>query len=125
VRPDFPTDGEGLPLLAEIPRERWGEALKPLPHRLRRQVVTQQRAGLEGIALVARLELEDPVPGLVTPRPPSAPVAGRADRRQVNLKLEADQHERLRQAARTLGLAPTQLARLLVLRGVDEMLRSS
>ena len=43
----------------------------------------------------------------------------------MNLELRAESYGRLAQAAEQVALRPTQLARLLVLRGVDEMLRSS
>jgi len=41
---------------------------------------------------------------------------------QVNFRLSAGQHERLVEAAQRVGAKPTELARILTMRGVEHML---
>jgi hypothetical protein len=60
---------------------------------------------------------------LPTPEPPSA--AARRGRRQVNFRLGREQHGELVRAAELMGLSATRLATLLVVRGVDQILREA
>jgi len=65
-------------------------------------------------------------PSPPTPRPPGDPTlparTGLGLVRQVGVKLTDEDHRRIHLAARTYGLTTSQLARLLVKRGVDTIL---
>jgi hypothetical protein len=121
-------DAEDVPILQEIPRERWSEVLRPRPRWVRKRAVGRLTTGADveaGMICIGYLDAEaPPPPNVPVPSAPGAPAAGPAKRAQVNFRLAEDQHARLCQAAAMFGLAPTQFARLLVMRGVDEALRS-
>ena len=127
---EFPLDDDGLPNLREIPEGDWRAVLRPLPHLSRRLALGRLGRSPTGDEwmMLAELELSDPLPmRVVTPTAPEGVAVGAEApprRRQVNVSLSAERHERLAQAARGVGLKPAQLARLLITRGVDQMLRS-
>jgi hypothetical protein len=123
---DIPLDEDDLPILNQIPREQWSEVLRPYRHVQRRIAVARLGDAWtpDARVMLTYLELEDPPPMEVrTGRVPAVPGPAPHGKRQVNMKLSPEHHERLSEAARGVGLAPTHLARLLVVRGVDEMLR--
>ena len=126
--PEIPEDEQGLPALREIPRERWREVLRPYPHLTRKLALGGLGRALtpDEWLMLAELELEDPLPMRVaTPRvPEGTAVPAPPARRQVNISLGGERYEQLTQASVGVGLKPAQLARLLVVRGVDQMLRS-
>jgi len=121
---------DGLPRLEDLPRAEWPSVLKPLTARDRYRAAHRVTAELfsEAIVLAAELDLVDvpvhaqvvegaPVPGVdVTPPLRTSP-------RQVSFRIADKEDARLRRAAGLVGLRPAQLARLLVLRGVDGLLR--
>lgn len=125
-------DGVPIPDLARIPKERWREALAPLPHPVRRRATrTVDYADISAaLVAVAQLELEDAArmgrslevsPRLPVPDPgprPTRPLTSR----QVNLRLGPDSYDRLARAASLHGCRPTELARVLTMRGVSRML---
>jgi len=134
LRPPGPSMGElddGLPQLAELPREQWRTALKPLAARERYRCAQSLPAELqsEAVILAAELDITDPPPraervveGAAVPRVDLMPPM-RGSPRQVSFRISDGEHARLRRAAAHVGLRPAQLARLLVLRGADGLLR--
>jgi hypothetical protein len=124
--------GEPIPDLGRLPQDRWREALIPLSPRTRHLAQGTVATVADAIAaniLVGGLIVEAPPPQLRV-RPPSMPRAvadppARGGRRQVNFRLGPDEHARLLEAARTFGMRPGALARLLTVRGVDRALRDA
>ncbi len=122
---------DGLPRLAEVPREQWRAVLKPLTARERYRAARRAPAEHVGEALVhaAELEFEDPPPVHErTVEPAAVPQVDvtpplRRSPCQVGFRISDAEHARLREAAELVGLRPAQLARLLVLRGADRLLR--
>jgi hypothetical protein len=123
--------GEPIPDLGRIPQERWREVLRPLGRYTRQltrsTVATQEEVRAVGI-LIGDLLTEDRPVGMLPP-PPKVPGAAdpplRSPRRQVSFRLGPEEHARLLQAARTYGMRPAVLARLLTVRGVDRALRDA
>ena len=124
-------DGSTPPDLSTIPKEAWAAVLRPLPPRTRRRAVwtaAEEDRG-DGWILCVDLEEEDadrlpsrdiPIPTL----PGGEEVPAVPPRRQVNFRMEASEHARLQTLAEHLAMRPATLARLLVIRGVDQALRS-
>ena len=128
-------EGQPVPDLNEIPRARWREVLIPLTKRVRAMAAYRVRmpeASRDAGILTVTLDLEDgdrraqAESRAARPRRLPAPnveqAPGRPVSRQVNFRISAAQHERLAQAAQRIGVKPTQLARLLTMRGVEHML---
>jgi hypothetical protein len=130
---DDPAQRDELPDLAAIPEEGWKDALRPLTRARRNQAVLRLGWKRGGAAARVKLELEAEedawkLRDVPTPGPPRPSVPDAADAttrvRQINLKLQPQEHQDLVQAAKRLGLKPTVLARLLVKRGVELALRA-
>lgn len=121
-------DHDDLPDLRDMSEEERIEALVPLTERERRLAVERipDLDIAEGLALVGYALARTPVQGAVpTPRLP-VPEVERASRRvwrQLNVKLSDEQYDAVARAAKRNGLRPTQLARMLVLRGVAQIER--
>jgi hypothetical protein len=122
--------GEPIPDLDRIPKERWREVLRPLRHATRQmaRAYTQSDVITAG-QLVGELWLADaeataravdaPPPHMPAGEPPP-PVRRRGH--QVNFRLGPDEHARLAEAAELFAMAPTTLARVLTVRGVNRAL---
>jgi hypothetical protein len=125
--------------LEKIPRRLWEQALAPLHRQHRSWLVMQMRdERLQAAASTLAFELDMQESkrrlergaargrasrtGAPLPTPEVGHAAGRSSI-QVNLRLRADDHERLVRAAQAVGLRPTTLARALVLNGATEVLR--
>ncbi len=125
--------GQPVPDLNEIAEDRWRAVLTPLTQPVREAAARRVRSldqSHRATALVL-LELEDHDrehrEHRRAQRPQSLPTPTRADRlerasRQVNFRISAAQHERLVEAAQRVGAKPTELARILTMRGVEHML---
>lgn len=126
--------GLDVPDLARIPRQRWYDALAPLPALVRRLASENEVAHAEFSSLIAlwgKLELDDAARGQRVraaagrvpswPEPPPAPPLRRRGR-QVNVRLGEEDTERLGRAARIFGTSSTQLARMLIVHGAKRML---
>lgn len=128
--------GHPVPDLERLPRERWEEALRQIPRFVRSRAIftAEERWGEAGklvseiesdederrIAADARVAFPPPVPGRgATPAPRAR------GGRQVNFRLSPADHQRLADAAELLGLKVAQLARLLALRGVAQILEEA
>lgn len=122
-------DGEPIPKLNAIPQERWPHVLRPLGQWTRRhalQTVDAARIGA-AIAIVSGLMSEDADRRLraeeaAPPRMPAGALPVSGPRRQVNFRLGPREHARLHEAAELFAMAPTTLARVLTMRGVDRAL---
>ena len=125
--------------LERVPRQLWKQTLAPY-HRSLRTVVVRQVSdpALREIAwqVAEELDREESTRTISLQREQAAgrrhgaplPMPGAdhgAVRRtvQINTRLRADDHARLRRAADAVGLRPTTLARALVLNGVAMILR--
>jgi hypothetical protein len=134
---DFPVRGwfagEPIPDLSQIDPERRREILRPLKTRTRHwAAATAGRRSPEALTLVTELGLE-PEPTRASelqatawtnpfPAPAAGPGRGRGTRPQVAVRLGPIQLERLQEAAELLGLRRTQLARTLIVNGVNRIL---
>jgi hypothetical protein len=125
--------------LNQVPEEHWADALThfhPSTYTASAETVGLERVG-RAIAAGARAELNRAgqrsrrrakpeswwfPPGLPTPDV-SRPAHRR--RRQVNFRLGHAQYDQLADAAKLMSMRPTQLASLLVVRGVDQILREA
>jgi hypothetical protein len=131
-------NGEPVPDLNAIPRDRWFAVLEPLGEDARRQAINatgltilddfvadlnyqlmmrpaRRRAAVSAIAHSTALP---PVP---TPGEAEAERERRRrdqGSRQVNLRMGRDEYQQLTDAAAELQMRPTQLARMLVRSGV-------
>ena len=126
--------------LEKIPRRLWEQTMAPLRRQQRywiAQRVTDERlrdvAGTlafeldmaEGRASNARDEARFDARRTAVPLPtPDAEHPTRRSTVQINVRLRADDHARLSQAAALAGLKPTTLARALMLNGVAMILRA-
>jgi hypothetical protein len=125
--------------LEAIPRDLWRQALAPLHRQQRTWLASQlrdKRLRAEAMELAieldfaeddrknARLEARHRArrTGAPLPTPSGDHPAGRGTV-QVNMRLRRDDHARLAEAAATVGLKPTTLARALVLNGAAQILR--
>ena len=125
--------------LEKIPPRLWEQTLAPLPRQQRIDVVhrvadkeLRRLASALAIELyLAEVRASDAGArathaalrtGYALPRPAPGHPAARSCV-QVNLRLRRDDHERLAQAATSVGLKPTTLARSLVLNGATMILR--
>jgi len=127
--------------LEKIPRQLWEQALAPLHRSQRSWIVVKIRdPRLKEIAAdlafeldmsesrraIARQEARGRALRTAAPLPsPGARHATTQPTVQVNIRLRPDDHDRLTQAARAVGLKPTTLARALVLNGAAQVLRDS
>ena len=135
---DYPVaswhDGQPVPDLEKLAPEHWRQALTALTPEARRVAVRTARdpeSNRKANLVATELELfADPPP--VTPDEPRAqrpvalaqPMVDRAEvgaSRQVNFRLSPAQHARLAQAVESVGARPAELARLLTMRGVEQM----
>lgn len=121
--------GEPIPDLSRLARERWREVLTPLSpytRQLAKATVGSIPDALAANELVGDLIVSAPPPSLAAAPPPMpravADPPARGSRHQVNFRLTADEHARLTQVARTFGMRPGPLARLLTVRGVERAL---
>lgn len=125
--------------LERFPRKLWKQMFAPYPRSLRGVAVRQlstphlQEIGWEE---AFELDMEESTRALAREKEQAAarrrgaplPLPG-ADHGvarptvQINMRLRADDHARLRRAAETVALRPTTLARALVLNGVTMILR--
>lgn len=126
-------DSNPVPDLARIPQERWREVLAQTTSDARRQsIYTTPEGQNRAVQLWFELEIEDhdrlaaararahrptALPGSTGPLP-----AQETSQRQVSFRLSAAEHARLREAAGYLGLRSAQLARLVTVRGVGQVL---
>ena len=124
-------DGSEPPDLSTIPRREWPDTLRPLLPGTRRRAVSTAPEAERGELwiLLFELEMEDadrlPSRDIPTPRlPDGAEATPEPPRRQVNFRMEASEHARLQTLAEHVAMRPATLARLLVIRGVDQALRS-
>jgi hypothetical protein len=125
--------------LERIPRRLWEEALAPL-HRQHRAFIAMgvgdKALQAEAVNLAFELDMRESerrnersdarARAKRTGYPLPTPEVGNSPNRpsvQVNLRLRADDHDRLTRAAQAVGLRPTTLARALVLNGATEVLR--
>lgn len=125
-----------IPDLARVPREHWVEVLRrthpeaaryaglelPDDQRLEAQLAMAQ-AWIDG-------PIEEHVPVEAVAYPPSLPgtgvAPGRVQRdRQVNFRLPPPVFDELERAAGLVRMRPTALARLLVTRGVTQILQEA
>ena len=116
-----------IPRLADLPVDRWYEALAPLTREQRRRAVNTVATLAQvsiALRLVTRLELGEPPPFARRAAACAAPVlpdpgdgASPHRSRQVNFRLRPEDFEVLREAARLHGTTPTHLARVLAMRG--------
>ena len=119
-----------FPRLERLPRAEWRAALEPLSVRDRYRVAHRVPAELFSDAIVLAAELDAAevpvharvVKGATVPRVDIAPPL-RSTPRQVSFRITESEHARLERAAGLVGLRPAQLARLLVLRGADGLVR--
>ena len=124
-----------IPDLKQIPEDRWRPLLRQIPAAVRGKAidtaafgrfgdvaravgeVDQEEHERRGAASVDWVAFPPPLPGGAgeVPKP-------RARQRQVAFRLYRPQYDDLDKAAKKLGLKPAQLARLLTLRGVAQVL---
>jgi hypothetical protein len=125
--------------LSQVPEDQWVDALvhfHPSTYHMSADTVGFERVG-KALAAAGRAELDRAAkrerprakpeswwfpPGLPTPEIGPAPTRRR---RQVNFRLRAAQYDDLAEAAELMNMRPTQLAGLLVVRGVDQILREA
>ncbi|HEV7805183.1 MAG TPA: hypothetical protein VGO80_05155 [Solirubrobacteraceae bacterium] len=141
--PDEPRDHVAVEdiELEKIPRRLWEQTLAPLHRQHRVWIASQVRdPQLKEIASILAFELDMAESarrqerhaargraartGAPLPSPGPRHAVGRTTV-QVNIRLRADDHSRLVDAAQAVGLRPTTLARALVLNGVAQVLRDS
>jgi hypothetical protein len=125
-------EGERIPDLSQLPKERWRDALRPLSRngRIRSQSTVAPKEVMVVMAIIGELLLEE---GAVRARAisagparmPSGDPPPNETRRQVNFRLGEGEHARLAEAARLFGMRPNVLARVLTVRGVDRALREA
>jgi hypothetical protein len=139
---EFDEDDDISPLsieLDKIPLRLWEQTLAPLAyqhsHWIAQQIPDERRREIAlklafdlYLADGTRRQVRDRARGRALrtgfPLPSPAPRHGVADPRvQLNIRLRTDDHARLKDAARAVGLAPTTLARALVLNGAAQLLR--
>lgn len=125
--------------LDKIPRRLWEQTLAPFARQQRTWIASRVAdEELRDVAMELAFELDMAESGaadaqararhaalrtgypLPSPRPAHAAARSSV---QVNLRLRRDDHERLSQAAKAVGLKPTTLARSLVLNGAAMILR--
>lgn len=122
--------------LDKIPRRFWEQTLARVPFQMRfyvAQRIPDQHLRELAIKVVMDLDIaeslarrsRDALHGqarrIGAPLP--APDVGTRGTAQLNMRLRRDDYERLREAATTVGMKPTTLARALVLNGVAKVLR--
>jgi len=126
--------------LEKIPRRLWKETLAPMRHaerflpirKIRDEQLRSEAAELAfqlfleaGDRENARLEARHRARRTGAPLPtPGADHPVRRSTVQLNIRLRADDHARLAEAAAAVGLPPTTLARALVLNGAAQVLRA-
>jgi hypothetical protein len=125
-----------IPDLSRIPREHWMEVLRRAhPHAAQYAHWDLPDAEqMEALLIITEARLAGPIRETVPPEavayPPSLPGAGvrsgtRQADRQVNFRLAPPVFEELEHAAKVVHMRPTALARLLVTRGVTQILREA
>lgn len=124
--------GEPVPDLGRLSQDRWREVLLPLgpfTRQLAMSTVATVADATAAAALVGELSVVAQAPRLTAPAPPAMPraagagaAAGGGPRHQVNFRLGPDEHAKLLEAARTFGMRPGTLARVLTVRGVERAL---
>jgi hypothetical protein len=125
-----------IPDLSRIPREHWLEVLRRTHPEAARYAhwdlpdSEQREATLVAAEAWLAGPIEERVPPEAVAYPPALPgarvpaPAGRRDR-QVNFRLAPPEFAALERAARLVHMRPTALARLLVTRGVDQIVREA
>lgn len=129
-----------IPDLPKIPRERWRAVLEQTHPSVRQYAIRTARVvDLAAGALADRLVVEIQrveraarerhAAAAQSPQPVPTPRASRERRRrysrQIGFRLTPDEHADLARAAETLSLRPAQVARMLVVRGVHQVLREA
>lgn len=131
----------GMIELEKIPRRLWEQTLAPL-HRSQRSFAASRVSdpALRAIAFELTMEMDigeserritrETERGRLRRRGASLPIPRVSHGTtqptvQVNVRFRADDHARLGQAAATVGMKPTTLARALVLNGVAMILREN
>jgi len=142
--PRFPTTGgrklHPIPDLKRIPPDQWRAALEATHPSVRQYAVRTAMgidlaSGARADALVAEIGREERAtrdraaevaawPRRL-PRPDVGAPPRRSQPRQVNFRLCDAEHAELVRAGELLGLRATQVARLLTLRGVHQILREA
>lgn len=126
----FRWNGHAIPDLAQIDERDWVGVLKTLRRPIQAVAVNTAPGGVSNY-LYNHMALFDRPPPIskaverAVSSPlgvPSPKVPGRPRRRQVNFRIEHDEYDRLREAARRLGVRPTELARLFTMSGVNRAL---
>ncbi len=139
--PSFPVIATGLhtsmPDLARIPKERWKEALAPFSSIARDSAVRalpDPKERFDAMLIAGDCAREDAETrarmGQATSHvrvPAPAPEARPGPRRsrQVNVRLYPRDFARLAAAAAVLGATPTELARILIVRGTARVLEEA
>jgi hypothetical protein len=127
------------PDLSQIPRERWREVLRETHRSVREDAARTAMsidlaAGAHAIGLMLEINQEETAmrdrasqaAAIADPLPVARLKRSRAGRiRQLNFRLTAAEHADLLRAADILGLRPTQVARMLTMRGVNQVLREA
>ena len=125
-----------IPDLARVPREHWLEVLRRAHPQARRYAHWNLPDDQHGEARLVEAEaflmgpIEEVVPPEAVAYPPGLPgvglARGRATRdRQVNFRLAPPAFAELERAAKLVHMRPTALARLLVTRGVTQILQEA
>ena len=125
-----------VPDFRQIPRERWEEAMRSIPQRLRHRSTHNLGMPFDQLAELGELALSDlpPAPSdlarsQVQAKPQLAPKpaadAFRRANRQVNFRLTEDEYADLATAAKLIGTTPTQLAGMLVRNGVRRVIEEA
>lgn len=124
-------DGEPVPALSDIPRDRWEDVLLPLRSRTRMASLTYLRtvddaqaafAVVGGLPERSDAQARAAAQGVIPRLPPRGPLPERRAGRQVGFRLGLEDHARLTEAAGLFGVRPATLARILAVRGVNAAL---
>jgi hypothetical protein len=128
-----------VPDLSKIPREHWRAVLRMTHRSVRERAArTAMRIDLpaagHATALMIEVDCEETAAreraqsAAAWPRELPRPRAERQRKRrsrQLNIRLSVDEHAALQRATDLLGLRPTEVARMLVVRGVHQVLREA
>ena len=121
-------EGEPIPDLSRIPKDRWVDALRPSSPRVRRHAISTVTTfddvapACQAVAWLAFEDEQRRAEALRRSAPPPSPTGlakARGRRmRQVNFRLTPAEYQDLRSVAFDYGVTATQLARMLTIRGV-------
>lgn len=123
---------EAVPDLRVICEADWPAAMAPLSETARirstHPLAADREVSLRAIACIYDTPDRErgARPAAVTPHLPGGRPQRPSDRlRQLNFRLDDEDYERVEEAAAQVGVRPTVFARLMTLRGTDELLRGS